>query len=1678
MIVGKRFWMKLLVAGAVCLCLMVGVGDGGSTVEAGWPGEWPGWRNILPGGVTCVPSSGGFDPTLLARCPLWLVTHKFGAGGYRTEDTVGCWVSGTVGGSEEDSWGAADNDFAASLEEVYEGEMGRSQLGRRYQPERNNKVVGGFFRNVPELVDYSFAMSLASSGGDLDGIDDDRVRELKELVWGSGVLGPGGEVGVPWSKRSQYLQRRAVARWAENRLVSLEAGWWDPDNPGGGSGIDHAAMNRDLLAGQLDAAAATTTMMGGGGRTTFSQQQVPMLKISTANVGGQCVGEGGGVVCSWNQDLETEAEKVEVRSASYTVNSGEVEGRRVGRGERVVLGEEAGDEKTVMVDATHYGPSQALARSRDAVGYAREGARDIGNSRIVIDLELDEGVRKDFNITGNIGYVGNRELAAFGWDAFTYERIGLGRWFGYNGVETGVGDGGGGGGGPDPWDGQGYEGKFDSEENSGYRQPALNRVVVRDGGSLLANVASEGDVRANVEHIRWPVNFEDMNWYLYEVPNSAPDTSLFYYWLSVAGGKRLAWSGYGVDAADLENGFDPQCVAKGPPNEQKNIECAQPKDPLNWVGQSLDKMKPGDGKKVFMPFDVWGGGVGLTDDFTGLNRRMLMRMGVASPEDQGEGSGGRKLSRFRFEVSEGDDPGAIEKEGWEGKRRLGIPEKDDLAARVLEEWPAGDLNPNGIYLLVVTFYEKRHDDAVTFVMGDRLAEGEDVVHKGTLLDIRVPKRQVRRVICRILVRNIGFQASRVEGTSVVDKATQQVREMLTDVGEDIRRLVADATRGVMKSPPWAGRKLADVECAGMDRLDELTTGGSSEVEQVRMSGGSLVVNEAVVGRYNGIEECERVSEERKVTCDSSVEYVFEGKCVQLPKMELSIVDGEFVDVKEEIGYEAFDWFTTDENWVRQWRPEPVSEFTGFAPTMDPEGQVRRFVGDRAVEIHYEKPNLRNQGLSRVHVGWNYKWGGVHSDALRAISGWKVAVFADQRASDTIEPVDGRVFYLPRMIKVRGTTHLGGGEQSGSEEIRVFPVEGFWFGSLGKDEEGDDLLGDHFWPGRKGVPPGLDGRSFDVNAVGGEEAREEYKRFNAFLDRLPVAKGWKHSFVVYPVAGELGSVLFEDDTLASNTLVVDGNKAACETRTDEPGDLPGTFKLPPKVDALYYCTGVGSREEGGAEVAVSKFGLLGLVGTEQCGDIFSSTPPAFTWDNEVVRNVWLLMLVLGGAVLFSLVVWQGLRMTYDVWLEPQPAVGLREMLPRFLLAVVLAAGSLAICELVLVLATDVTCFVAQATGMSMWGFLGTSVGSVLRGFEAWMEAFHLSINGLTLPALMGWGVVYFLLASVVVIFVILILILFLLVAFAMLTRIALLAVLVAFAPLAFAFYASNVTSHWTKKWVSIFLGTTFQQVVILLVVFLGGNLVGDYLATGAEGEFDVLMIGMILGAMTLYLALKVPGIVNPAGAGVFEGFGQMGQMAVAGGVMLMSVGAGAAIGGARGAFGGIGGSAGGVVNRMRGRIRGGGGSQPGGDDDGAAGGVSTGAPSGGPPGGGGVRARLASSPSSPSGGFAGGPGTLGGGAPLGGGGGADEGEKQPGFLRRTYQGARQGVVRGGRFAGGVNTRMADLRSGSFLYRGRSTGDDSAVQVGRLRTEQAARAKEQTEAYDRMAQVLDRLNQKLP
>ena len=458
------------------------------------------------------------------------------------------------------------------------------------------------------------------------------------------------------------------------------------------------------------------------------------------------------------------------------------------------------------------------------------------------------------------------------------------------------------------------------------------------------------------------------------------------------------------------------------------------------------------------------------------------------------------------------------------------------------------------------------------------------------------------------------------------------------------------------------------------------------------------------------------------------------------------------------------------------------------------------------------------------------------------------------------------------------------------------VEGFAVGGLGYYPDdtskiagrGSDSVA--YWPATDGAR--------DTSSVSKGTSEKHYENFNERIHNMPLAPGFTHGFQVAPYVGVPDDPAFQMGPL-SKTLWLSGDQVACDVW----GESTAVKQDMADIRKLYDCRGGGAPVNLGYTDDEFRPGLLALTGTDICDDIFSSTPAGLTWDNAVVKQVWGMIWIIAGAVLFTLLVWQGLRMTYDIWLDPQPAIGFRELVPRFLLAVLLAAGSLVICRMVLVVASDLTCFVAQVTGMSLWGVVGVTFGSLVDGYVAWVESLDSEQN--TLLFLLANFLIISFFGFIVLMVTLYLLYLFAKVVLAMLMRIALLAVLVALSPLAFAFYASDATAHWTKKWVSMFLGATVQQVIVLLVIYIGVSMLGNYLSLGAEDGLTSLLVGMIIAFVTLSLATAVPDIVNPGGKGVFGSFNQMMTMTMAAAMVVASAGVGAVVGGVGAIAGGVG-----------------------------------------------------------------------------------------------------------------------------------------------------------------------------
>ena len=1610
------------------------------------------------------------------------------------------------------------------------------------------------FESLPEVVDYTFAGDVF--GPDYD-MDDARMRYLRWLLNTGGASRPEYGNLLPWRDLGDYVQRRSVAKYANNRIREYSSFWINPENPGGGSREDQVDALIEQRTFWADVQASTRTTAGGAGRELTGQQDYAGVN-QVSQVNHTCMGT------SCTSTTNTTLTPVTVVGSVRIVdrNAGESDYVDLISAERpVVFQDGTGTLRTdrAPVDPSQFGVGNANYRAGEGAGFAELFMTDTSSDRIQVNIELNREHREDYKF--HIGSkFGDRRIPAFGYgnSVWTYDLLDGGRAHRLNDPFP-LSD-------PPPGVPSHY----------GYRQPGLSRAYYCGVGDNSCLDAPPGDrptqdspgaytptniggsfTDSSVSHIRWPVNLQDMNWYLYQLPGRGPETSEWLLWVHDSGARHLIHSGYGLGPAvtfpaceiEGEQTLPGGNVLPGDLLSSRNIECTSTgtppleiSDPNVWDPGDVAK---GQSNDVFFPFDAAVDVTGfMLDEGTVAGSVIpdgefgLVKAGVESPVDVGEGLGSRNLNRFSFVIHESNQLSVsdVEAVGYSELRRHGVPGDPARKRAYLDDWRSLPVSPNRPYLMVITFYESLQAGG-THVNSTRtfFTENDDSLSEPFAL----PKRHIRRVVCRLLIVPNGFSFDAEEQKNIIQRG---IDSMLSSLGNEFQQLsswISSALRGLSTSSLSLARRGGEAACFGMVKLDQVTALTNVRPSSVQARGtgtGILKVNEAARSRNQGIDQCKRVATPPEPVCNSNVDLISQATgCVNLPKMRMLVRDAEFLDLSH-LGVPGVLPYREYRGGQRVASVEIAaledSYFFDGGDASDTDVPIPEAEFVQAVGYGYDgEITNRNVGLTRVRLAWEFESSGVSENIYDAIDGYVVYAYPDERSSP-YPSGDPLKFILPRWVR---------------EDVEYIPTR---FVSLrgARSIDGFSVGGLNSYPGDQTGSNALS-RVYNINPdetgyfspIGPEIVENDYRRFNYYVDNMPLAPGFVHRFVVAPYVGTPGKVGFKEGP-PSDPLTLDGSKTACLVpNTTDVTSVESHLKR-----TVYRCDNAGDTGYVDPGPAI---GLLNLTGTDICRDIFSSTPAGFTWDNPYVKQVWGLMWIIAGGVLFSLLVWQGLRMTYDIWVDPQPIVGFRELIPRFLLAIFLAAGSLIICRLVLVIASDLTCFVAQMLGMSMWGVVGTTFGAVMDGYLSWAEGAVLAMQDVTLSSVLKLAFRVFFGGLLVVILVIGLLILFFKVALGMVLRIAFLAVLIALSPLAFAFYASDSTSHWTKKWVSMFLGSAFQQVVVLIVIYLGGHMMSGYFSSADETGLSVLLIGLLIGFATLALADKVPEIVNPAGRGMFSSIGQMGSMAVAGGVIAASAGVGAlampAISAARG-FGGAWqrageappGAGGGPqssasspspsgVNLMAGTGSGSQdssmrglsgttfasgpqsgsaryaqawrGSSP--DDSGdGSGGPSDGSPPPGTPPSGAPTGGPGSPPSSGTGPGAapiapvaspGGAEPSSGASPVQPAGGSETGSPEPksgvgigGFVggaisaatwlpRQMVQGARGGA----RWGSGANTRMYDAVSGRSLYSHSSRADDAAMQQQRAREERRSEGEKTRGSYDRMSDVLERLEGRL-
>ena len=504
-----------------------------------------------------------------------------------------CWVSGPLNRDDDakESWGwerggENDQEFIVDLVGDVENRLpGQGALEPRGLIEkwRGDPPLAGDppahlipFRTFREAVDYTFATAprtadnLSVPIGDGQ-VEDLRLERLRDVLGGTDITGDDWKLErmLPWLKADQYFYRRSVATPSEDRIRVYRSQWLDRENPGGGLATDISSMMRDMAAQDADLATGTTSQPQGGSHLHVGQHDVPAMELQTT-FDQSC----SGPTCSGIVNLTSTMVSVTASSSVQEWNDGMYSANTLGTGQRQgMVVDHRGISVSEPVDVDLGDVSQSSLPDRKGSGtYAQRSQGDGGSDEFSVTLMLDPDYREDFRWDGG-GLGENLIMRRFGSPRFrmTYKAYGdlhL-RFLGYN----------------EP--GDRIREAIDQSAHVGYRQPSLSRAF-HPGTAPITS--------ASVSHIRWPVDLQDLNWYLYQLPGEYRVGDVHWmFWLDGDAVRKLVNGGYGQSADPLTGLTTPDCDLQGQVLVAGKIECVVPD------ADDLDKLRQGRGGRGLFP---------------------------------------------------------------------------------------------------------------------------------------------------------------------------------------------------------------------------------------------------------------------------------------------------------------------------------------------------------------------------------------------------------------------------------------------------------------------------------------------------------------------------------------------------------------------------------------------------------------------------------------------------------------------------------------------------------------------------------------------------------------------------------------------------------------------------------------------------------------------------------------------------------------------------------------------------------------------------------------------------------------------------------------------------------------------------------------------------------------------
>ena len=485
---------------------------------------------LVVGGQSTPGKAEAFDPIIQGRIAWAVLNTAIPGTGDDTPDTFSCWVTGPLDKEKEDDYWGIGDEFVVDHDDLGDDARFASEVNPKYlkdlhTPNSEHELpVYTLFDSLPELVEYGFALDVIDDSyqGADRGMFDRRVKLLaRKLLSGRSppvdiypdsarLSGEDSRMLLPWETLSKYRDRRAVAIPYDRAVVSQEINWHDPTAPGGGATDDSVAMAQDQVSNWIENTESTTTHAGGGGVIHYGttegvgQQVLFQADENCSNVG----------VCDGLVNFSSNPVPITLHTNIREQNDGQFNENVVGPGERVMLAVEGVDEVTgnaitreipVEFDQRRVPPSGTSLLGAGA-SYARLHQPDTGSDILRVTVELRSEYRRDLaDYEPGPGY-DPRSLPAMGFDPWTYDRVDKGRDHSVNEWVRGPG--------VTPL-------SLSAGKHNGYRQPTLSRPYDPD-----PHVNSNALTRTSAEHIRWPVNFEDLNWYLYKLPSTGTGSPL------------------------------------------------------------------------------------------------------------------------------------------------------------------------------------------------------------------------------------------------------------------------------------------------------------------------------------------------------------------------------------------------------------------------------------------------------------------------------------------------------------------------------------------------------------------------------------------------------------------------------------------------------------------------------------------------------------------------------------------------------------------------------------------------------------------------------------------------------------------------------------------------------------------------------------------------------------------------------------------------------------------------------------------------------------------------------------------------------------------------------------------------------------------------------------------------